>query len=281
MYIPTVTAKDCNELKAAQGGSFRAGVNKVKIGSAEVDVACDANGWTVIQSRGQFAGNPQTLFEKDWAGYKAPFGEAGKEHWIGLDNMYTMTNAKTYRLRVTLTDANGAKGRAYYASFKLMDNVRIVADKSPLKPYLRLPKSSIQNKFKLSVGTFQGLSGDSTATYQKYGFLKDLIVNSQLLLLRLVQQHSGLDDLPQRHGLHDEGHGQRPRRVRQLRRQVLRRMVVPRLPVGQPERTEPEQGVGHSRGQGHRLVHLEGTLSQHEDVGDGSPPSLIESRARS
>ena len=43
-----------------------------------VDAYCLKEGWTVIQSRGQF-GNPIDYFYKTWAEYKDGFGKPGKQ----------------------------------------------------------------------------------------------------------------------------------------------------------------------------------------------------------
>ena len=42
------------------------------------DAYCLKDGWTVIQSRGQY-GNPIDYFYKAWAEYKDGFGKPGKE----------------------------------------------------------------------------------------------------------------------------------------------------------------------------------------------------------
>jgi hypothetical protein len=58
---------------------------------------------------------------------------AGREHWLGLDNIYELTQRKTYQLRIRLTSAtdtpapdNIEQGQAVYATFKLLDNVSLV-----------------------------------------------------------------------------------------------------------------------------------------------------------
>ena len=39
---------------------------------------CDADGWTVFQSRGQF-GNEKTYFKRDWDQFVKGFGRAGNK----------------------------------------------------------------------------------------------------------------------------------------------------------------------------------------------------------
>jgi hypothetical protein len=43
-------------------------------------VYCMEDGWTVIQSRGQFE-NPKDYFYKPWDAYLKPFGTLGKKHY--------------------------------------------------------------------------------------------------------------------------------------------------------------------------------------------------------
>ena len=50
---------------------------RVKFNTGHVDVHCLEEGWTVIQSRGQF-GNPTDYFYKGWTDYVNGFGNPGK-----------------------------------------------------------------------------------------------------------------------------------------------------------------------------------------------------------
>jgi hypothetical protein len=49
----------------------------------------------------------------------------GKEHWIGLNNMYDLTTRPnlTMQLRVTMEDFSNVKKVAYYNEFYLNDSV--------------------------------------------------------------------------------------------------------------------------------------------------------------
>ncbi len=54
------------------------GVRKISlapVGPASLEVACADDGWTVIQSRGQF-GNPIDYFVRKWNSYLNGFGVA-------------------------------------------------------------------------------------------------------------------------------------------------------------------------------------------------------------
>ena len=48
----------------------------VGAGAMPAQTFCTSDGWTVIQSRGQF-GNSPDFFYKNWEEYKKGFGEAG------------------------------------------------------------------------------------------------------------------------------------------------------------------------------------------------------------
>ncbi len=69
-------------------------------GSADTSgrVFCDADGWTVFQSRGQF-GNPLDYFYRGWDAYEEGFGVPGREHWLGLRALATLTRSREYMLR--------------------------------------------------------------------------------------------------------------------------------------------------------------------------------------
>ena len=97
-----------------------AGIHEFQFDGApnSTQVECDKDGWTVIQSRGQF-GNRNAYFYRRWNSYVDGFGVPGAEFWMGLDNMFFLTRQKNYELRVTLTDANGEKGVGIWHSFKL------------------------------------------------------------------------------------------------------------------------------------------------------------------
>ena len=65
---------DCYELSLQK--DYSPGVQEIQIDGELVTVECTIDGWTVIQSRGQF-GNSADFFYKNWESYKTGFGEAG------------------------------------------------------------------------------------------------------------------------------------------------------------------------------------------------------------
>ena len=110
-----------------------------------VNAYCLEEGWTVIQSRGQY-GNPSDYFFKTWAEYKDGFGKAGKfcfvllpflsnlrkihlfagaEHWLGLDSIYKLTNRNNIKiqLKIILERFSGETASVLYDDFSLEDQV--------------------------------------------------------------------------------------------------------------------------------------------------------------
>ena len=58
-------------------------------------------------------------FYRPWAHYKAGFGEASGEYWLGLENMHLLTKNKKYQLRVDMEDFEGNTASASYSSFSV------------------------------------------------------------------------------------------------------------------------------------------------------------------
>ena len=48
----------------------------------------------------------------------------GEEFWLGLDNIYKLTQLKNYTLRFTFETFEGVIKTQYYTNFKLLDSVR-------------------------------------------------------------------------------------------------------------------------------------------------------------
>jgi ficolin len=115
---------DCGDLY--KGGQKEPGVYKIRISDeSQPEIYCMEEGWTVIQSRGQF-GNPEDYFYNGWDDYVAGFGTPGQEQWLGLNNIFDMTDKKSYQLRITMEDFNRTKKVGFYDTFNLMDRVRMI-----------------------------------------------------------------------------------------------------------------------------------------------------------
>ena len=81
---------------------------------------CDMRGnWTVFQRR--FNGG--VGFYRNWTEYVNGFGKPNGEYWMGLDNIYCMTNTVPgTKLRVELGDWEGNSYYAEYSQFVVGDS---------------------------------------------------------------------------------------------------------------------------------------------------------------
>lgn len=137
---PSGPWKDC--LQAIEDGHSTSGMYLVKPENTNrlMQVWCDQRhdpgGWTVIQRRLDGSVN----FFRNWETYKQGFGNIDGEYWLGLENIYWLTNQANYKLLVTLEDWSGRKVFAEYASFRLE------------------PEADF---YKLRVGRYHGNAGDS------------------------------------------------------------------------------------------------------------------------
>ncbi|XP_044222513.1 angiopoietin-related protein 2b [Thunnus albacares] len=137
---PSGPFKDC--LQALEDGHSNSGMYLVKPENANrlMQVWCDQRhdpgGWTVIQRRVDGSVN----FFRNWETYKQGFGNIDGEYWLGLENIYWLTNQANYKLLVTLEDWSGRKVFAEYASFRVE------------------PEADF---YKLRVGRYHGNAGDS------------------------------------------------------------------------------------------------------------------------
>ncbi|KAF3853024.1 hypothetical protein F7725_013712, partial [Dissostichus mawsoni] len=58
-------------------------------------------------------------FYRPWDHYKTGFGNAGREYWLGLENLFHLTLRKKYELLVDMEDFEGGKVFARYSSFSV------------------------------------------------------------------------------------------------------------------------------------------------------------------
>uniref|UniRef100_A0A4W5JGN3 Tenascin N n=1 Tax=Hucho hucho TaxID=62062 RepID=A0A4W5JGN3_9TELE len=137
---------DCTQIKT--NGNMASGIYTIYINSDRTkpmevycDMDTDGGGWVVLQRRN----NGQMDFMKRWRPYMAGFGNMTDEFWLGLDNIYELTNTPTqYELRVDL-GVGSEKAYAVYDNFKI----------APAK-----------QKFKLTIGKYRGTAGDAMNYHQ-------------------------------------------------------------------------------------------------------------------
>uniref|UniRef100_A0A8C6WI58 Microfibril associated protein 4 n=2 Tax=Neogobius melanostomus TaxID=47308 RepID=A0A8C6WI58_9GOBI len=118
---PAFIPVDCNDIY--EKGYGNSGVYNIYPAGpvSPVQVYCDMDGksegtkWTVIQRRMDGTVN----FYRGWEQYKAGFGQASGEYWLGLNIIHILTMRKNYELRVEMEDFAGAKVFAHYTSFSV------------------------------------------------------------------------------------------------------------------------------------------------------------------
>ncbi|XP_066284665.1 uncharacterized protein [Branchiostoma lanceolatum] len=134
-------AMDCADLY--YNGQRSDGINSItaRLGKERrpMDVFCDmttdGGGWTVIQRRL----DGSVLFNRTWHQYKRRFGKIRGEYWLGLDNMYFLTNQRNYTLRIDMEDWEDNSAWARYDVFKV---------------------GGEWTYYQLSIGNYSGTAGD-------------------------------------------------------------------------------------------------------------------------
>ncbi|XP_078135909.1 microfibril-associated glycoprotein 4-like isoform X2 [Sander vitreus] len=79
------------------------------------DMTSEGGRWTVFQRRMDGSVN----FYRGWNQYKSSFGNPAGEYWLGLNNIYHLSNNKKIELLVDMEDFQGKKVFARYSSFSV------------------------------------------------------------------------------------------------------------------------------------------------------------------
>jgi len=95
------------------------------------DQTTNGGGWTVFQRRK----DGSVDFYRLWNDYKKGFGNLTGEFWLGLGNIYRLTNKTRNRLRVELDDWESGSAYAEYDAFAV---------------------ASEKDKYMLSLGAYSG-----------------------------------------------------------------------------------------------------------------------------
>ncbi|XP_071835758.1 uncharacterized protein [Apostichopus japonicus] len=139
-----VAPKDCYELYVS--GTLSDGVYTIYPDGwpSGIQVYCEmesnGGGWTVFQRRS----SASTDFYRGWSDYKNGFGNKNQDHWLGSKYIYSITNQKTYQLRIDLRDSGSSSKYAVYSTFSITDEA---------------------DKYRLSVGSHSGNTGYNGLSY--------------------------------------------------------------------------------------------------------------------
>ncbi|KAJ8034007.1 Fibrinogen-like protein A [Holothuria leucospilota] len=148
--VPTTAPIDC--LDVYNRGSTEDGVYLIKPNTwngLPFEVYCnmtDGGGWTVFQRRV----DGTVDFYLYWADYKAGFGNASHESWLGNDKLQSLTNQRNYELRIDFVNRYGSPYYAKFSSFNVSDET---------------------NNYRLNLGTYsEGDAGDSLTYHNGQAF---------------------------------------------------------------------------------------------------------------
>ncbi|XP_071837742.1 fibrinogen C domain-containing protein 1-B-like [Apostichopus japonicus] len=133
-----VVPKDCYELYVS--GTRSDGFDTIYPDGwpSGIQVYCEmernGGGWTVFQRRS----SASVDFYRGWSNYKNGFGNKNQDPWLGNKYIHSMTNQKTYKLRIDLRDYGSSSYYAVYSTFSINNEA---------------------NKYRLSVGSHSGNTG--------------------------------------------------------------------------------------------------------------------------
>ena len=97
----------------------------------------------------------------------------GKEYWLGLDNIYALTNRQdvVMQLRVFLENFTDENATAYYDNFSLTDQVH---PQNQFRESIAFNNHSLflnfQTLYKLNLGEYSGSGGDSLSFHSGASF---------------------------------------------------------------------------------------------------------------
>ncbi|XP_027213145.1 ficolin-2 isoform X1 [Penaeus vannamei] len=83
------------------------------------DMETDGGGWTVFMARQRQT--PQVNFNRSWTEYRAGFGDATGEFWLGNELLHRITSNRKYSLRVDFTLESQGQQFAEWEEFRLDD----------------------------------------------------------------------------------------------------------------------------------------------------------------
>ena len=123
--------------------------NYCKDDHLEAEAYCDTNngggGWLVVQRRQ----DGSVDFNRTWVEYEDGFGKLTGEFWYGLRALHCLTGRGGWEMRMDIKLANGTNIFLQYEQFKV---------------------ASAKEKYKLTIGGFQGATTDPMAYHNQLNF---------------------------------------------------------------------------------------------------------------
>lgn len=116
---PCAWLADCEQVY--NRGHTKSGVYYIKsqYTPCAIPVYCDMDtppgGWLMVLCRQDGHVN----FTQNWTEYRDGFGDVNSEHWLGLSNLFLLSNQAHYQLRVDLWDFYGSRVYAEYRHFRV------------------------------------------------------------------------------------------------------------------------------------------------------------------
>ena len=123
--------------------------NYCKDDHLETEAYCDTSngggGWLVVQRRQ----DGSVDFNRTWVEYEGGFGKLTSEFWYGLRALHCLTGQGGWEMRMDIKLTNGTNIFLQYEQFKV---------------------TSAKDKYKLTVGGFQGTTTDPMAYHNEMNF---------------------------------------------------------------------------------------------------------------
>ena len=136
--------------------------------SVEADAYCDncngEGGWLVAQRRQ----DGSVDFNRTWLEYEDGFGKLTGEFWYGLRALHCLTGQGGWEMRMDIKLANGTNIFLQYEQFKV---------------------ASAKDKYKLTVGGFQGTTTDPMAYHNGMNFTTKDSDNDQNGIINCAQSY--------------------------------------------------------------------------------------------
>ncbi|XP_071837424.1 uncharacterized protein [Apostichopus japonicus] len=140
----TLIPKDCYDLYVSGTGSDGVYTIYPDDWPSGIQVYCEmesnGGGWTVFQRRS----SASVDFYRSWLHYKNGFGNKNHDHWLGNKYIHSLTNQKTYQLRIDLRDSASSSYYSVHSDFSINNEA---------------------DKYRLSIGSSYGNTGYDDMVY--------------------------------------------------------------------------------------------------------------------